>query len=107
MASTKATWSNWAGNQHATPATVTRPTSVDEVTATIQDAAANGRRIKAVGSGHSFTDIALAEDIRLDLSGVGSTLSVDLESRVVNAPAAMPLRALNEALAACGLALPN
>jgi L-gulonolactone oxidase len=107
MASTTAAWRNWAGNQHATPATVTRPTSVDEVTATIQDAAANGRRIKAVGSGHSFTDIALAEDIRLDLSGVGSTLSVDLESRVVNAPAAMPLRALNEALAACGLALPN
>jgi L-gulono-1,4-lactone dehydrogenase len=107
MASMTATWRNWAGNQRATPVTVTRPTSIDEVTAVIQDAAANGRRVKAVGSGHSFTDIALAEDISLDLSGIGSTLSVDLESRVVSAPAAMSLRALNDALAARGLALPN
>ncbi|MGN9905951.1 D-arabinono-1,4-lactone oxidase [Phytohabitans sp. LJ34] len=107
MASTTATWRNWAGNQSATPVTVIRPTSIDEVTAVIQDTAAGGRRVKAVGSGHSFTDIALAEDIRLDLSGIGSTLSVDLDSRVVTAPAAMPLRALNEALAARGLALPN
>lgn len=107
MASTTAAWRNWAGNQRTTPATVIRPTSIDEVTAAIQDAAADSRRIKAAGSGHSFTDIALADDIRLDLSGVGSTLSVDLESRVVSAPAAMPLRALNEALAAQGLALPN
>jgi FAD-linked oxidoreductase len=107
MASTTTTWRNWAGNQRVTPVTVTRPTSIDEVTAAIQGAAANERRVKAVGSGHSFTDIALAEDIRLDLSDIGSTLSVDLESRVVTAPAAMPLRALNEALAARGLALPN
>jgi L-gulono-1,4-lactone dehydrogenase len=107
MASTTATWRNWAGNQSATPVTVTRPTSIDEVTAAIQEAGADGRRVKAVGSGHSFTDIALAEDIRLDLSGIGSTLSVDIESRVVSAPAAMPLRALNEALATRGLALPN
>jgi L-gulonolactone oxidase len=107
MASTTATWRNWAGNQRATPVTVTRPTSIDEATAAIQDAAANGRRVKAVGSGHSFTDIALAEDISLDLSDIGSTLSVDLESRVVSAPAAMPLSVLNEKLAARGLALPN
>jgi L-gulonolactone oxidase len=107
MASTTATWRNWAGNQSATPVTVIRPTSIDEVTAVIQDAAVDGRRVKAVGSGHSFTDIALAEDISLDLSAIGSTLSVDLDSRVVSAPAAMPLRALNEALAARGLALPN
>jgi L-gulono-1,4-lactone dehydrogenase len=107
MGSTTATWRNWAGNQRATPVTVSRPTSIDEVTAVIQDAAANGRRVKVAGSGHSFTDIALADDIRLDLSAFGSTLSVDLESRVVTAPASMPLRALNEALAAHGLALPN
>jgi L-gulono-1,4-lactone dehydrogenase len=107
MASTTAAWRNWAGNQHTTPATVTCPTSIDEVTAAIQAAAANGRRIKAVGSGHSFSDIALADDTRLDLSGLGSTLSVDIESKIVSAPAAMSLRALNEALAACGLALPN
>ncbi|MDQ7910529.1 D-arabinono-1,4-lactone oxidase [Phytohabitans sp. ZYX-F-186] len=107
MASTTATWRNWAGNQHATPATLIRPTSIDEVTAAIQQAGVAGRRIKAVGSGHSFTDIALAEDISLDLSGIGSTLSVDRESRVVSAPAGMSLRALNEALAAHGLALPN
>ncbi|BCB81103.1 D-arabinono-1,4-lactone oxidase [Phytohabitans flavus] len=107
MASTAVKWQNWAGNQSATPAAVARPTSIDEVSAAVQDAAANRRRVKVVGSGHSFSDIALAEDIKLDLSGIGTTLSVDLESRVVSAPPAMPLRALNAALATHGLALPN
>ncbi|MFC0526731.1 D-arabinono-1,4-lactone oxidase [Phytohabitans kaempferiae] len=107
MASTTVTWRNWAGNQRATPRVISRPTSIDEVTAAVQDAAAEGRRVKAVGSGHSFTDIALADDVHIDLSAMGSTLSVDLQSRVVTAPAGMSLRALNAALATHGLALPN
>ncbi|GAA4693315.1 D-arabinono-1,4-lactone oxidase [Phytohabitans rumicis] len=106
MAATVA-WRNWAGNQQITPAAVSRPTSIDEVAAAVQDAATNGRRMKPVGSGHSFTDIALAADVRLDLSDLRSTLSVDREAGLVTVPAGLPLRALNQAVAAHGLAMPN
>jgi L-gulono-1,4-lactone dehydrogenase len=107
MTSTAAPWRNWAGNQSATPAAVARPTSIDEVTAAVQDAAATGRRVKAVGSGHSFTDIAVADGVRMDLSDMPGNIAVDRDARLVTVPAGMSLRTLNEALAAQGLAMPN
>lgn len=107
MTSTAAPWRNWAGNQRATPAAVVRPTSLDEVVTAVRDAAAASRRVKPVGSGHSFTDIAVADDVRLDLSDMRTTLSVDRAAGLATVPAGMPLRALNEVLAAQGLAMPN
>jgi L-gulonolactone oxidase len=107
MTSTAAPWRNWAGNQSATPAAVARPTSIDEVAAAVRDAVATGRRVKAVGSGHSFTDIAVADGVRMDLSDMPGTIAVDRNARLVTVPAGMPLRALNDALAAHGLAMPN
>ena len=56
---TPAAWRNWAGNQQPPPPTVLRPGTVDEVAVGCPDAPADaGRRVKAVGSGHSFTAIA-------------------------------------------------
>lgn len=100
-------WRNWAGNQSATAVTALRPASVDEVAAAVLDAASSGRRVKPVGSGHSFTDIAVAEDVRLELSDLRITPSVDREAKLVTVPGGMPLRELNALLAEHGLAMPN
>jgi FAD-linked oxidoreductase len=104
---TGVTWSNWAGNQRATADSVRRPSSVDEIITTVRAAGMAGQRVKAVGSGHSFTDIARADDIRLELAGLTGTIRLDAASRLVTVPAGMSLRALNELLAGHGLALPN
>ena len=67
-----------------------------------------GERIRAVGSGHSFTAIAVADGDRLDLSDLdterpASTGRADWSP----CPPASPLRALNALLAGHGLAMPN
>ncbi|MEJ3749746.1 D-arabinono-1,4-lactone oxidase [Actinomycetes bacterium KLBMP 9797] len=100
-------WRNWAGNQRATAATALRPTTVEEIATTVRDAVTAGRRIKAVGSGHSFSDIAVADDIRVDLSGLAATPTVDRAARLVTVPGGLPLHALNALLATHGLAMPN
>jgi FAD-linked oxidoreductase len=99
-------WSNWAGNQSSN-ARVTRPATLDEVARTVHDAASAGRRIKAVGSGHSFTAAAVATDLRVDLSALSFPPVVDLAARQVTVPAGMPLAALNALLTGHGLAMPN
>ncbi|HEX5541054.1 MAG TPA: D-arabinono-1,4-lactone oxidase [Micromonospora sp.] len=100
-------WSNWARNQRATAAAVLTPTTEEEVVAAVRTAAGTGRRIKPVGSGHSFTDIAHADDRRIDLSQLTGLVSVDTAQRRVTVEAGTPLRMLNDLLLAHGLALPN
>jgi L-gulonolactone oxidase len=101
-----ASWQNWAGNQRAVTA-VSRPRSVAELVDVVQQAHAQGRRIKAVGDGHSFTGIAVADDIRLTLDELADVISVDRQERLVTAQAGIRLRVLNAKLAAVGLAMPN
>ncbi|MEU4401179.1 D-arabinono-1,4-lactone oxidase [Micromonospora orduensis] len=102
-----ARWSNWAGNQRGSATAILRPASPEDVTEAVLDAAATGHRIRVAGSGHSFTAIALADDRRMDLSELATTISVDVERRLVTVPAGMTLHALNSLLARHRLALPN
>jgi len=86
---------------------VARPRTQDELVALVDQARRAGRRLKVVGSGHSFTDIALADDIRLELPRTGLLQPGPPGSRRVTVPAGMTLRQINTWLAAHGLALPN
>lgn len=99
-------WSNWAGNQRST-APAARPDSVDELVHLVRAAGEAGRRVKPVGSGHSFTAAAVADDRRLDLSALRTPVAVDKVTRRVTVPAGTTLAELNALLAANGLALPN
>lgn len=101
------TWSNWSGNQQVRPARVAMPASTDELSALLQDAAATGRGVKPVGSGHSFTSAAVADDIQVDMSGMSRIVAVDRAARLVTTQAGARLSALNETLSGYGLALPN
>jgi L-gulono-1,4-lactone dehydrogenase len=98
-------WTNWAGNQQAVATEVLTPGTVDEVAALVKEASVSGRRVKVVGSGHSFTAIAAATDQRLVLHRLAGPISVD--GPLITVPAGMPLSTLNAVLADHGLALPN
>ncbi|MFD4769324.1 FAD-binding protein, partial [Streptomyces niveus] len=52
------TWRNWAGNVSSRPTRTFSPASVEELAEAIRTAAADGLRVKAVGTGHSFTSAA-------------------------------------------------
>lgn len=99
-------WSNWAGNV-TDRATLRCPRTPEEVAEEVRSAAGAGRRIRPVGSGHSFTPIAQADDLRLDLRHLSGILSADRATGRVRVLAGTPLRVLNQALDLLGLAMPN
>jgi FAD/FMN-containing dehydrogenase len=55
------------------------PTTIEAVRRSVRSAAGRGRPVKAVGSGHSFTGIAVAPGTLLDLSELSGLVSVDRE----------------------------
>lgn len=100
-------WTNWAATAQTTPDRIVSPTGIDAITTLVAETAKRGGRLKAVGSGHSFTGIAAGEDVVLRLEGLRPEPVVDLDTARVRVPAGITLRELNPLLAWHGLALPN
>ena len=100
-------WSNWAGNQTCAPAAVASPASEDELAAVVKEAVAEGRRVKAIGAGHSFTGAALTDGTQVRLDRYADVLSADPASGLVTVQAGIRLAQLNALLADRGLALEN
>ena len=101
------TWRNWAGNQSMTPFAVEYPATTEQVADAVRRAAARDRRVKAVGSGHSFTGVVLTDGVLLDLRRMSGLIAVDRDSYRVEVQAGMPLHRLNAVLAEHGLGLTN
>jgi FAD-linked oxidoreductase len=104
---TTTTWRNWARNQSADPARVQTPTSLEAAVEVIARARAEGLRVKAVGSGHSFTDVAVTDGMQVRLDGFDGIISCDAASGLVTVGAGTPLHRLNPALEARGLSMSN
>jgi FAD-linked oxidoreductase len=100
-------WRNWGGNQVASPQSVQHPRDVEELAALVKRAATDGRRVKAVGSGHSFTAAAATDGVHVDLDQMSAVLNADIETGLVTVQAGIPLHRLNRELAARGLAMTN
>ncbi|MCU1497196.1 MAG: oxidoreductase, partial [Acidimicrobiales bacterium] len=98
-------WRNFGRNQSCVPAVWERPTTEAELVEIVRRAAAAGRTVKAVGSGHSYSAIACTDGHLVDLSGYDRVLAADSATGVVTVEAGIPLWKLNEELAARGLAL--
>jgi len=101
------TWRNWAGNQQAEPRSIEHPRDAEEVSLLVKRAAGEGRRVKAVGSGHSFTPAAVTDGTLLRLDRMSGVVSSDLSSGLVTVQAGTPLHRLNAILADLGLAMSN
>jgi FAD-linked oxidoreductase len=99
-------WANWAGNQSAT-CSVVRPQGTEEIVDAVRAAASQGRRIKPIGSGHSFTGIGRPEGTQVLLDRHADVLGLDNVSGLVTVQAGIPLYRLNQLLAEAGLALTN
>jgi FAD-linked oxidoreductase len=100
-------WTNWGRCETAEPTEVLRPNTVQAVCDAVIRATATGRLIKVVGSGHSFTGIAVAPDIQLDLGALAGVIDVDRDRKRVTVGGGTPLWQLTQLLARHGLALEN
>ncbi|TFB80872.1 D-arabinono-1,4-lactone oxidase [Terrimesophilobacter mesophilus] len=100
-------WQNWGRVESADPVHVARPTSVDEAIDVVGRARELGLPVKAIGAGHSFTAIAVAPGIQVDVSALDGVLDVDAELRRVTLGAGTNLYQVPALLAPHGLAMEN
>ncbi len=101
----RARWRNWAGNQRAV-VDVVRPGSADEVAAVLTAAAGAGRRVRPIGSGHSFTGVGCPEDVQLVCDGLVGVHSVT-DDGLVRVGSGTTLHRLNADLVRRGWSLTN
>ncbi|WP_149562355.1 D-arabinono-1,4-lactone oxidase [Streptomyces cacaoi] len=102
-----ATWRNWAGNVTASPVRTVAPSTTEGLAEVVRRAAADGLRVKAAGTGHSFTAAAVTDGVLIRPDRLTGIRSVDRAAGTVTVAAGTPLKELNTALAAQGLSLTN
>jgi FAD-linked oxidoreductase len=101
------TWQNWAGTASADPVRRYWPRSAEEIAAAVTAAAKEGRTLRPLGSGHSFTPAAATSGVALDLSGWTGVVAADIDSGLVTFRSGTTIRELNATLDALGLAAAN
>jgi len=99
-------WRNWAGNQRTHPARTVVARDAGDVVDAVTAARRDGLRVKAVGSGHSFTALAVPDGVAVRAPADPALLRVD-PAGLATVPAGMTLRTLNPLLWERGRALPN
>ncbi|QZZ20976.1 FAD-binding protein [Leptothermofonsia sichuanensis E412] len=62
------TFINWAQNINIRPRCRCTPKNLDDLVAIVQEAQRNGRHVRAVGSGWSFSDVMVTQDYLISLS---------------------------------------
>jgi FAD-linked oxidoreductase len=98
-------WRNWGRTEAVTPVERVRPGSADEVASIVRSARERGLRVKAAGTGHSFTGIAVATGVQVDMSGLTGVIGV--EGTEVTLGGGTVLHDLPPLLDPLGLALQN
>jgi L-gulono-1,4-lactone dehydrogenase len=109
------TWRNVLGNQKIDPLRVYTPTSIEQVGEIVREAEAAGITARAVGSGHSWSDVALTRGFVLETNGLAQPagdgpdfLREDWRDRdLVQTQAGIRIRELNTYLDGRGLGLLN
>jgi L-gulonolactone oxidase len=99
-------WTNWAGTVTADVAVET-PATVAELQDAVRRAATDGRTVKPIGAGHSFTAIGHTEHTQLRLDQLSGIVRADRETGLVTVLAGTRLHELNVALWHLGLAMSN
>ena len=100
-------WENWGRSESVRPQRVEFPRTTEAVQRAVVAAATQGIPVKAVGAGHSFTGIAVAPGVLLDLSDLSGLVTADTERSRVTLRAGTRLHHIPALLAPYGLAMEN
>jgi L-gulono-1,4-lactone dehydrogenase len=106
-------WRNHTRNQGCDPLRICHPETLDELVDLVQEAEGAGVTVRAVGSGHSWSDAALTTGLLIEPGGLARPLELEAEllrpgvetEKLVRCEAGMTLRALNRHLDGQGRAL--
>lgn len=115
---TRKTWKNHLGNQRIDPLRIYEPRSIAEVQEVVRLARERGVNVRAVGSGHSWSDVALTEGFVLEPTGMTRVPAAEPDfvraewgegsgRRLVRAEGGTRIRELNAWLDANGMGFAN
>lgn len=104
---TQAIWNNWGRTVQCQPSRLIAPRTPEELAADIHAASERGEKVKPVGAGHSFSEIAVAPSIQLSMEGIGGLLDVDAARSRVTLAAGTHLHQIPGLLEPHGLAMAN
>jgi len=96
---------NWAGNVDFEPFKVVMPRGQSDLVGTITQARADRRKVRCIGSGHSFTRLIETDDVLLSLDEMQGVLSHDTSTATVRA--GTKLKKLGADLDALGFGIEN
>ena len=102
--STGRPWSNWSRYVQFTPQQIIRPDSLGELQRIVGESGRNGRHMRVVGSGHSFTPLMRTEDLLISLDNWQGIEEIDVAKGSVKVRGGTKLHYLGEALFAHGVA---
>jgi L-gulono-1,4-lactone dehydrogenase len=102
---TRRKWRNVAKNRSMEPLRIYRPSSLEQLIGLVYEAEDKQVSIRAVGSGHSWSDVALTEGFLVLPDSLRRPLSY--EPGLARVQSGMRIRELNEWLNSQGAALPN
>ncbi|CAN5531596.1 L-gulono-1,4-lactone dehydrogenase [soil metagenome] len=102
-----ARWTNWSKEQSCRPISIERPGSVAQLQRFVAGATSSGRTVRASGTGHSFTDIALTDGVMVRLDRLTSVIGYDHERGRFKVEGGIVLGELNRALDRHGVAFAN
>jgi FAD/FMN-containing dehydrogenase len=100
-------WQNWAGNQVAEVDQILRPANEGDLVETVLEHVAQGHKIGAAGSTHSFSRIVPADNIIIDTKGVSGLVEADPAVGTATVLAGTRLIELGPLLWEAGLGLRN
>lgn len=100
-------WRNWSGSAHSRPRAFVQPRDLDDLARLVGEYGRDGRQVRVVGDGHSFTPLARTDDVLLSLDQLQGIESVDRERGTARVWAGTRLKRLGDELLAQDLAQEN
>ncbi len=100
-------WKNWSGYVACPGTPVLTPGTDAELADALRAAARDGKSVRMVGGGHSFSPLVASDGVIVSLDRLQGVIAVDKEARIARVRAGTRLYALGDALAEHGLAMEN
>jgi FAD-linked oxidoreductase len=100
-------WSNWSGSVKSVPRQVVRPSNIDELARLVREYGRDGRNVRVVGTGHSFTPLVQSDDVLMSLEEMQGVESVDTTAGRATVLGGTRLKKLGDTLFEHGMAQEN
>ncbi|KAG0229971.1 hypothetical protein BGW42_001202 [Actinomortierella wolfii] len=105
ISTTNRMFENWAKTFRCVPEQYFTPSTEDDVIKIIHLARILGKKVKAIGSGHSPSDLACTDGFMINTDKLNRLINVDQATKTVTVEAGMRLQDLHPILEQHGLAL--